>query len=77
MELVCCFGSGLDCVPLGLEMLVRESLRCGEGQGGCGLGTGSQEAAPGVAVRHGKSQQLLLATPRWLAWPELRVWAKY
>lgn len=56
IELVCCSGSGLDCVPLGLEMLVRESLRCGEGQGGCGLGKGSQEAAPGLAVCRGKSQ---------------------
>lgn len=33
-------------------------------------------AAPGLDASRGKSQKLLPATPRWLAWLELRAWAK-
>lgn len=71
-----CFGSGLDHALPGLEMLVRGDLRCGEEQGGCGLGRGSREAAPGLDAGRGKSPKLLLATLRWLAWLGPRAWAK-
>lgn len=40
------------------------------------MGKGSQKAAPGLDQGHGKSPKLLLATLRWLAWLELRAWAK-
>lgn len=40
------------------------------------MGKGRGEAAPGLDTGHGKSEKLLLATLRWLAWLELRAWAK-
>lgn len=40
------------------------------------MGKGSRAAAPGLDTGPGKSQKLLLATLRWLAWLELRAWAK-
>ena len=69
---------GLDWTELGLlwTRSSEESWRCGEERGGCGLGRGSREAAPGLDAGRGKSQELLLATRRCLAWLELRAWAK-
>ena len=75
-ELVGCFGSGLGRALLGLETLVRGESEVWGRARRMWFGQGESEAAPGMDAGHGKPPQLLLVTLRWLAWLELRAWAK-
>ena len=71
---VCHFRSGLDRTRLALETLVRG---VGKSEEDMVWARGAERlAAPGLDASRGKSQKLLPATPRWLAWLELRAWAK-
>lgn len=74
-ESVCRFRSGLDRARLALETLVRGGV--GKSEEDVVWARGAERlAAPGLDASRGKSQKLLPATPRWLAWLVLRAWAK-
>lgn len=75
-ELVCCFESGLACVPLGLEMVVRGEFEVWGRAGRMWFGQGESRGFPGLGPAPWEVSETLQATLKCLAWLELRAWPR-
>lgn len=68
--------SGLACVPLGLEMLVRGEFEVWGRAGRMWFGQGESRGFPGLGPVPWEVSEALPATLKCAAWLELRAWPR-